>query len=126
MRKTGLIIVIYICFLTGYAQEVKNLRVETCTNPEGIDNLHPSLSWKITSTERNVLQTAYQVMVSSSPEKLGANDADLWNSGKVVSDKSVYVAYNGSALKSGKQYFWKVKVWTNKGECDWSPVARIS
>jgi len=124
MKKNGLIIVAIICFLSGYAQEVTNLRVETRTNPEGIDKPHPSLSWMIEYSGHDIVQTAYQVLVASSLEKLSSDKADLWNSGKVKSNQSVAVNYQGADLKSGKHYFWKVKVWTNKGEASWSSISK--
>jgi alpha-L-rhamnosidase len=120
MKKTGLLIACCICFGVAGAVTVKNLRTESLVSPEGIDVVRPALSWVIAASERNVAQTAYQVLVASSPEKLAADNADLWNSGRVESDRSVKVAYNGVALKSGERCFWKVKIWTNKGEADWS------
>src|SRR5581483_6437604 len=36
-------------------------------------------------------------------------------SGKVASDRSVNIAYAGSALASGEKCYWKVKVWDNNG-----------
>ena len=126
MQKFSLLFVSCLCFFTVRAQEVKYLCTETLVNPEGIDKPHPSLSWMISSKERNVIQTAYQVMVASSPGKLAAGEADLWNSGKVESGQSVYVTYGGTALKSGWQCFWKVKVWTNNGETGWSIPAKWS
>jgi alpha-L-rhamnosidase len=110
----------------GHAQEVTNLRVESATNPLGIDKQHPALSWMIATNKKDIEQIGYQVLVASSPKKLTPDDADLWNSGKVKSDQSVFVHYNGDSIKSGQQCFWKVKVWTNKGESDWSPFAKWS
>src|SRR4051812_39993517 len=68
---------------------VASTSCEGLLNPEGIDIPHPRLSWKIESAERNVVQTAYQLMVSSSKEKLARNEADLWNSGKINTDQSI-------------------------------------
>jgi alpha-L-rhamnosidase len=42
---------------------------------------------------------------------LKQNKGDLWDSGKVQSDHSVLVAYNGKPLASGTQCFWKVRAW---------------
>lgn len=95
-------------------------------NPEGIDAPHPRLSWQIESDARGVCQTAYQLIVSSSPQKLARNEGDLWNSGKVSSDQSIHIPYAGKALGSRTACWWKVKVFTNKGETDWSAPARWS
>lgn len=126
MRILGSIIFVFACLLMGHAQEVTNLRVESATNPLGIDKQHPALSWMIATNKKDIEQIGYQVLVASSPKKLTPDDADLWNSGKVKSDQSVFVHYNGDSIKSGQQCFWKVKVWTNKGESDWSPFAKWS
>ncbi|MDR6561985.1 MULTISPECIES: family 78 glycoside hydrolase catalytic domain [unclassified Arcicella] len=103
--------------------QLQNLRCEMLVNPEGIDVVKPRLSWEITTSQRNVQQVAYQILVASTPEKLAANEGDLWNSGKVLSDESIHVKYAGIALKSKKRCFWKIKTWTNKGESAWSETA---
>ncbi|HET7734275.1 MAG TPA: family 78 glycoside hydrolase catalytic domain, partial [Paludibacter sp.] len=103
-----------------------NLKCDSWTNPQGIDVPHPVLSWTISSksSQRNIRQTAYQVLVASSLEKLHANDGDVWNSGKVKSDKMNQVIYCGNPLKSSQKYWWKVKIWNAKGkESTWSEPA---
>ncbi|OIN58688.1 glycoside hydrolase family 78 protein [Arsenicibacter rosenii] len=99
------------------------LRCELLTNPEGIDALRPRLSWTITGTGRGIVQTACQVLVASSAEKLAANQGDLWDSGKLNTAQSLHMGYAGKALKSRTRCFWKVKVWTNQGETSWSEPA---
>lgn len=71
---------------------VSTLRCEYADNPLGIDSPQPRLSWVLESDERAQRQTAYQVLVASSADKLGASQADLWDSGKVPSDQSIQVA----------------------------------
>jgi alpha-L-rhamnosidase len=62
--------------------------------------------------------------VASSPELLDQNKGDLWDSGKVTSSQSAQVEYAGSALTSNATYYWKVRVWNQKGEVSpWSSVA---
>jgi len=99
---------------------VQNLKCEMLTNPLGIDVQKPRLAWQIISKERNVMQTSYQVLVSSSLEKLNANNGDFWDSGKVNSAKSIHVTYDGTVLTSRVKAYWKVKVWTTAGESQWS------
>lgn len=103
--------------------QLQNLRCEMLIDPKGIDVTKPRLSWEIISGERGVIQTAYQIVVASSVEKLRNNISDIWNSGKVSSDASIHVSYAGPALKSRQECFWKVKVYTNKGESEWSKPA---
>lgn len=103
--------------------QLQNLRCEMLTNPEGIDVKSPRLSWEIVGEERGIEQTAYQILVASSPEKLAAGEGDLWNSGKVTSNQSIHVEYAGLPLKSRQDCFWKIKSWTEDGESDWSKPA---
>ncbi len=103
------------------------LRTEGMTNPLGIDAPKPRFSWKTeATTERNVLQKAYQILVASSAENLKKDNGDIWNSGKVSSDASLWIPFAGKTLQSNGAYYWKVKVWTNKGEAAWSPTANWS
>lgn len=102
---------------------VDHLRCEMLVNPIGIDITKPRLSWEINGDQRGILQTAYQILVASSPEKLSANEGDLWNSGKVPSDQSIHVYYNGVPLSSRTACYWKVKIWTGTDEHPWSEPA---
>ncbi|MDR0560822.1 MAG: hypothetical protein LBG92_11700, partial [Prevotellaceae bacterium] len=77
------------------------LSCEYLDSPLGIDIVQPRLSWKITQTGaavNGIVQTAYRIIVASSPEKLNADEGDLWNSGKVTSNSSVHVIYSGKKL----------------------------
>ncbi len=93
-----------------------DLRCEYAPNPLGVDTLHPRLSWTLASPERGERQTAYQILVASSPEKLTVGVGDLWDTGKVASDQSIQVAYRGKPLTSREQAYWKVRVWDMRGE----------
>jgi len=125
---TTFIIIILISF-SAQAQNkisVTDLKCEMLTNPEGIDVLQPRLSWKIKANVNDVKQTSYQILASSSLEKLTAGNADLWDSGKVQSDASVNVLYNGKKLKDRQDIYWKVIVTTNKGEVKSTEPAHFS
>ena len=104
-----------------------DLSCEHLTNPLGIDETEPGLSWKLVSDERGQKQTAYQVLVASSLEKLNENEGDFWDSGKVSSDQSVYVTYNGQPLESRMRCYWKVRIWDKDGRrSNWSEPAKWS
>jgi len=102
---------------------IQNLKCELLSNPTGISSSTPRLSWQIVATQNNVQQTAYQILVASSKEKLTKNEGDLWNSGKVNSGQSIHIQYNGKPLQSRSSCYWKVKSFTNKGETAWSEAA---
>lgn len=101
-----------------------DLKCEYLTNPIGIENPKPVLFWKLKSTGHNQVQSAYQVLVSSSEENLRQDIGDLWDSGKVFSEQSVFVRYAGAPLHSTQRVFWKVRAWDQSGaQSDWSPPA---
>ncbi len=103
------------------------LRVNRADNPLGIDTSHPRFSWKITSDERGAAQTAYRILVASSPELLAEGKADMWDSKKVDSDQSIEIPYGGKTLKSRDKCFWTVKYWDENGiESDWAKPAMWS
>ena len=90
-------------------------------NPLAAQRPAPLLSWRMDDTKPGAKQAAYQVLVSSSPEKLAANQGDLWDTGEVASDQSLFVAYAGRPLASLQDAFWKVRLRNGAGEwSDWS------
>ena len=93
-----------------------HLRCEYLENPLGIDKSTPHLSWQSNSTERNWKQSAYEVFVASSTALLQPGQADIWDSGKIQSDESIGIAYQGPPLESQKRYYWKVRVWDSSGQ----------
>ena len=106
------------------ALTVERLRCEYLENPLGIDAPQPRLSWNLASNERGVEQTAYQILVASSPEGLELDHGDLWDSGRVESDRSIQIRYAGKPLGSRAECFWKVRVWDQAGaESAWSASA---
>jgi alpha-L-rhamnosidase len=103
---------------------VDRLRGEYRENPLGIDTPHPRLSWMLRSSRRGESQTAYEIVACSSAAKTARGEADLWNSGKVLSAASVHVVYAGRPLTSGQRVWWKVRVWDAAGEVSpWSEAA---
>jgi len=93
-----------------------NLRCEYQSSPLGIDVLQPRLSWYVNDNRRGAIQSAYQIIVARSGEILEEDVGDVWDSGKVISDQSVHVPYQGPALESRQRYYWKVRTWDNNGE----------
>lgn len=117
----GVLILLLTLSSANATISVTSLKTEGMVNPVGIDARKPRFSWKIeASIERNVIQKSWQILVASSRESLEKNEADILNSGKIVSDAQLWVPFSGKSIKSNREYFWKVKVWTNKGESEWS------
>ena len=111
---------------TGLAQAatVNDPRCERLKDPLGIDMPQPVLGWTVESGKRGDVQTAYQVLVASTPALLAAGKGDLWDSGKIASDASAQVEYAGKPLSSRARCYWKARVWDRAGKpSDWSPPA---
>ena len=92
---------------------VGNLRVENLVQPLGIDTDTPRFSWQILSDKQDVRQTAYQIIVCD-------DKGEVWNTGKVESDRQLWLPYAGRKLQSNTHCTWRVKVWTTAGESEWS------
>jgi alpha-L-rhamnosidase len=125
MKTIARLLVLVVAFSAAHspvrAAQVENLQCNYAQNPFGIDDPRPGLSWIITSQKRGDKQTAYQVLVSSSPELISANKGDLWDSGQVMSEQSTYIPYAGVPLVSRMRCFWKVCVWDKDGQASaWS------
>jgi len=120
----SLFILGFVSLTSAATIKVERLRCEYKTDPVGIDVTHPRLSWQLAAVDpalRGLTQGAWQVLVSSSPERLEAGDADLWDSGRTESDQSAQIAYAGKQLASAQPCFWKVRVWDQDGQpSDWS------
>jgi len=111
-----------VCFA---GVETKYLRCEYLVNPLGIDASRPRLSWILDSGQRGEKQTAYQVLVASTPKLLQRDQGDLWDSGKVVSDATSQIEYAGQPLTSRQSCYWKVRAWGSDGKAgEWSSVAQ--
>src|SRR5690606_21003072 len=49
-----------------------------------------------------------------------------WDSGKIESDQSRLIPYQGNQLEPATTYYWKVKVWASQSmESDWSTVGQF-
>ncbi|MCY2994479.1 MAG: alpha-L-rhamnosidase N-terminal domain-containing protein [Planctomycetota bacterium] len=108
-----------------WAAEVGALRCEYRSDPLGVDTCAPRLSWIIASDRRGEAQTAYQVLVASTTELLAQNQGDLWDSGRVASDRQNQVEYAGQPLAARMRCYWKVRVSDRQGqESAWSPPAQ--
>jgi len=94
-----------------------NLRCESRREPLGIGVSVPRLSWKLRSIgdARNQFQSAYRIMVASSPDLLTSRSADLWDSDRVDSNEQLHVEYSGKPLASGQRCYWQVEIWDQDG-----------
>lgn len=104
--------------------KVDTLTCEHLTNPIGIGNQQPRFSWKLRSTVAGEMQTAWEIRAASSLARVRDDSPKLWASGKVASDQSVLIPWNGKRLDSRSRVFWQVRVWDKGGQPSaWSEVA---
>ncbi|TWT97710.1 Bacterial alpha-L-rhamnosidase [Botrimarina colliarenosi] len=120
-----LVLLIAFGFATSAdAIQVESLHCEHLLSPHCVDVLQPRLSWTLGSDERGDRQTAYQVLVATTPEQLAEGKADAWDSGKRESIESVLVPYAGRELHSHERLYWTVRVWDRQGKPSaWSEPA---
>lgn len=112
------------CRTTLPEYRVVNLQCLDMQNPQGIDAMHPLLSWQVETTQnKNYHQKQYRIRVATDRDKLLGGTADIWDSGVIDSDQSTAVEYAGPQLTSRMTYFWQVEVWNEKGEMAKSGVA---
>jgi len=118
-RFRGLLSALALVPIFAFANlQVADLSVDQLSQPIGIDNTQPRLSWKLRSDTPSTLQTAYEIRVAS-PDRAAAGE--WWSTNKVDSDQSLYIPYSGPALASSAQYQWQVRVWDNHGNVsEWS------
>ena len=105
------------------ALSVGALRTEYLTNPVGIDVRRPRLSWKLYSSDRGVMQSAYRLQVAADIDSLGTIDRLVWDSDIVETDQSIHQEYSGPVVRSRQRYYWRVKVWAGDRESEWSEPA---
>ncbi len=87
---------------------IYDMKTEDLINPIGIDEKKPRFSWKLQSKISGTVQTAYRIIVRSD------NDT-VWDSGKVTSDRSICIEYDGRSLSAMTKYSWQVSVWDEQG-----------
>ena len=103
--------------------KINDLKVEYLTDPLGVDTDVPRFSWKLDSEQRSVYQQAYQLIVGESPGEIRKGSGNVWDSGKINSGQTVNIEYDGAPLQSNRKYYWRVRVWTDSDEYEWSEPA---
>ena len=73
----------------------------------GIDTVRPRCSWWLPDGARR--QFAYRIRTDGG-----------WDTGRVEGADSVLVDWAGPRLRSRERVAWRVKVWTDMGESEWS------
>lgn len=104
MKKIFLLALLLLPTIAFAQVEITSMRVNRLNNPVGIaPDESVTFSWICKSQTTNNFQTAYEIVVSEQGRK-------IWSSGKVESDNSTVVRYEGP-LKSDSRYTWSLRVW---------------
>ncbi|WP_442886702.1 family 78 glycoside hydrolase catalytic domain [Congregicoccus parvus] len=104
----------------GASLAITRLTTNGRSEPLGIAAHGISLAWIATSTQRGVMQQAYEIRVGTS-----AGSADVWDSGRVESARQIDVVLPSSiALAPATRYRWQVRIWDQDGHASaWSEPA---
>lgn len=107
ISRLKVVLLLFLTLLFASCQETKlsNLQVEYTETPLGMDVEKPRFSWQMVSKEKGQLQTAYQIIV------IDENQKEVWNTGKVESDISLNISYEGKPLQPTTRYKWELTVW---------------
>ncbi|SDM45424.1 sulfatase-like hydrolase/transferase [Kriegella aquimaris] len=94
-----------------YSTGPSNLIIEWIRNTAGVTIIDPKPEYGWVVPNGAVSQSAYQVLVASTEEKINNNIGDVWDSGQVRTNASTEIEHAGTPLKNGQTYFWKVRIW---------------
>ena len=105
-----------VCLVSGISlPPPTSLVTEYLHEPAGID-VTPRFSWGFDAlapgVQRGSQQSAYQIQVADGPFD---TDLPLWDSGRVVANSSILIAYAGPQLAADVLFFWRVRAWVEKG-----------
>lgn len=90
----------------------------------GTDIAKPRFSWKCSSPQRDVQQSAYRLQVTHADDS--HFEKVIWDSEQVNSSQSIQVQYAGPALQARTAYLFRVKIWSSAGEeSEWSEPGQL-
>ena len=121
-----------LCFLLTCAVHAASLRPGTLRseareNPLAIEAAEPRLGWIVEAADPSLTglrQSAYRILVASTPARLAGNRGDLWDTGKVESGQTMQIPYRGKPVAAQSFAYWKVQVWDQENQpSPWSAVA---
>jgi alpha-L-rhamnosidase len=114
------ILVLLLCLASlATAHVTTGLKVGHQSEPHGIDDAAPRLSWRMEGDAPGLAQSACEVLVATRPDLLETGKADLWDSGKIDS-AATHIPYGGSPLPSSTWVHWTVRTWHGDKASDWA------
>jgi alpha-L-rhamnosidase len=123
MHKTGLVLTFFLVIsgnINAYCSNLESLQISEikCEFAEtllGTGTKTPLFNWIAISNLRGSAQTSYQIELASDSLKLIQGRDYTWNSGRVVSGRTLHVAYDGKELEDNKTYYYRVTLRDNHG-----------
>jgi alpha-L-rhamnosidase len=85
-----------------------NPNVEQQHHEQPLATNQPRFSWNYETTENEVVQQNYRIIVASTVDNAQNGIGDLWDSGVVPSSQMLYIPYSGKELHSRDKAYWKV------------------
>lgn len=76
----------------------------------------PTFGWMVNGGRPGLTQSAYQILVSDSAEKLQKKEGNFWDTGRVELSQSISIHYAGHPLQPGGSYHWSVRTWDRQGQ----------
>ena len=79
-------------------------------SPLGTDAANPQIAWKFTTDEQNFIQRTARITVGTKH-----NSADMWDSGELLTDRSIGIEYGGKPLQPCTRYYVSVASTSESG-----------
>lgn len=116
MKKPSIPFLIFFLLLAVNISAVipVHLRCEHLNNPLGIDEDKPRFTWQLESSQTDIIQVAYEIIIGTDSADVASGIGNMWKSDKTASDRLLAV-YAGEQLKPYTRYYWSVRVWDNQG-----------
>jgi alpha-L-rhamnosidase len=95
----------------AYSEGPSDLVVEWIRNTKDVFIIDPNPEFGWVVPKGAVSQSAYQLLVASSKDNSTNNISDVWDSGQIRTNASSEIEHAGTALETGKTYYWKVRIW---------------
>ena len=122
-----LVLAVMACSPRPDAIRVVNLSCDNRPEATGVSAVRPIFGWEVASSERGQEQRTCRILVATSAALLDGGQADVWDSGRLVTPQSTFVAYRGKRLDPGRVHYWRVGVWGRRGRTPvWSEPARFT
>jgi len=92
-----------------------DLRSELRSEPLGLDEPRPRLSWRLACDRRGAAQSAYRITAAERAADLDDPDRWVWDSGRRDSADGLLIPWDGPVPRSATRYHWRVEVFDETG-----------